>query len=198
MALSPMLADNTRHDGDVADGLDAMTAANFQPCLAFTLGQEGGWYADPAGGPTEKGITLKTFRHYFPRGTVAQLQAITAAQVSLIYESGYWREVYGDELPAGLDLMVFDNGVNIGPGTAVAQLQVLLDVDDDWIVGPETLKAIAAQSLVGLIANLAGRQRAYYRSLDNPADIDGWLARLERRTKAALAMTGTQTPKGNV
>ena len=35
-----------------------------------------------------------------------------------IYKKNYWDRVKADELPAGLDLCVFDFGVNSGTGTA--------------------------------------------------------------------------------
>jgi lysozyme family protein len=165
---------------------------NFPRCLDFTLAREGGFSNDPRddGGATNEGITLRTFGYYFPRPTVEQLKRITPDQVRLIYEAGFWRETYGDELPRGLDLMVFDMGVTTGPFTAVAMLQELLGVEADGDVGEETLGAIGKHSLTGLIANLAQNQRAYYRSLDKPTFIEGWLRRVELRVIESLKMTG--------
>ena len=41
-------------------------ADQFDPCLGFTLAQEGGYVDDPAdpGGATNMGITLATLRHW--------------------------------------------------------------------------------------------------------------------------------------
>ena len=86
--------------------------------------------------------------------------------------------------------MVFDMGVTTGPFTAVAMLQELLGVEADGDVGEETLGAIGKHSLTGLIANLAQNQRAYYRSLDKPTFIEGWLRRVELRVIESLKMTG--------
>ena len=46
-------------------------------------------------------------------------------------------------LPAGLDLEVFDFGVNSGPAESVKTLQRLVGVTQDGSVGPITLAAVA-------------------------------------------------------
>lgn len=94
---------------------------NFAKSLKLVLKYEGGYvnHPDDPGGPTNKGVTLATFRRYVKKGgTVADLQAITDAQVATVYRKQYWNAVDGDGLPSGVDFAVFDYAVNSGPGRA--------------------------------------------------------------------------------
>ena len=45
----------------------------------------------------------------------------------------------GDDLPNGLDLCVFDFGVNAGPGRAAKYLQTMIGTVADGGIGPNTL-----------------------------------------------------------
>ncbi len=169
---------------------------NFPRALAFTLGQEGSWSDQPAdpGGATMRGITLATYQSWaFAQGyappTADDLHEIDDATVAEIYHDLYWQPVHAGDLPDGVDLSVFDMGVNAGTGTAVRQLQTILRVTPDGVVGPITIAAAQRASAFVLIASLADHQAAYYRSLaDFPTFGVGWLARVEARRKAAMAL----------
>jgi len=102
-----------------------MTAANFQNCLAFTLHYEGGFSDNPRdpGGPTNLGVTIATLSHELGRAaTIAEVKALTVAQVTPIYRKKFWNLIDGDALPAGVDLIAFDIAVNSGPGRALQWL----------------------------------------------------------------------------
>ncbi|MHA6692726.1 glycosyl hydrolase 108 family protein [Devosia sp. A449] len=53
----------------------------------------------------------------------AEVKALNLASVTPIYRKNYWDAVRGDDLPAGLDLALFDFAVNSGPGRAAITLQ---------------------------------------------------------------------------
>jgi lysozyme family protein len=171
--------------------------ANYGVSLAFTLREEGGVsdvQGDP-GGLTFQGITLSTLQRYIPAATPDDLRDIGPNTVSWIYRSGYWDKVCGDELPAGLDLIVFDAGVNSGPSRAVTELQAILGVPEDGDIGPITLKAIASRPLVPLIGSFADSRRAYYENLDHFEMFGrGWLARLGRASEAAIKLASGDSP----
>ncbi len=170
-----------------------MTAASFDTALAFTLQSEGGWSDNPAdpGGATMKGITLATYRLHHPHATKIDLQQITDAEVADIYRTGYWNAVKGDALPAGVDLSVFDMGVNAGPGRSIRQLQSAAGVTADGILGPISMKAIATVDPLVVIGNLWRRQMAYYESLDTFETFGrGWTRRTDERRAAALNLAG--------
>lgn len=170
-----------------------MTTGNFQACLAFALNQEGGWSMNPKdpGGATMKGVTIATFQRYHPGATVDDLRNITYEQLTDIYRDGYWDAVRGDDLPSGVDLMVFDFGVNAGPARSVTFLQRAVGVAEDGIIGPISLAAIGKTSPVSMISTLAGLQRAHYRSLATFQTFGaGCMARTDQRVTFALRISG--------
>lgn len=167
--------------------------SDFAPCVAFTLTAEGGFSNAPPDPPTNFGITLPTLSDWRMRPcTVADVQALTRSEAIEIYQANYWSAVEGDYLMSGLDLMVFDFGVNVGPRESVILLQRILGVAQDGDLGPITLAA-AESSLAVLrsrIPALASLQDAYYRQLSGFARYGtGWLARTQRRQAAAMALT---------
>jgi lysozyme family protein len=174
-----------------------MSAINFRACLAFTLTAEGGWADDPRdpGGATNKGITLATFQRYDPGATVDDLRSIGDATVAGIYARGYWMPIEGDALPTGIDLSVFDFGVNAGPETSVRLLQRAVGVDDDGVLGPVSMAATRAADPSAVVNTLAHLQMAHYRGLADWPDFgNGWTARTDRRRIAALrALAQPQT-----
>ncbi len=171
----------------------------FDECLAFTLAQEGGYVDDPhdPGGATNLGITLATYRHWDhdPALGPGDVRAMTRQTAAAIYRALYWNALRGDSLQAGVDLSVFDFGVNAGTRRGAELLQQALGFPParvDGSVGPETLRAVLAADPATVIGALAERQAGWYRGL---AGFDrygrGWLDRTERRRKAALAMLGS-------
>jgi lysozyme family protein len=164
----------------------------FQACLPIVLQSEGGFVNDPQdpGGATNLGITLATLSNWLGRpATIAQVQALTAADVAPIYETRYYNASHAGDCPAGVDLMVFDAAVNQGVGRAVKSLQRSAGVTADGAFGPNTKAAIAAMAPDALINAIAADRDAYYRTLPTfPRFGKGWLARVARTTTAALAM----------
>ena len=168
----------------------------FEICLAFTLKAEGGFVDNPAdpGGATNMGITLATYRQWSddPELGVLQVQDMTERTARAIYRSLYWNPLRADALPAGVDLSVFDMGVNAGIWRSARLLQRALGFtgeEVDGCVGPETLAAVAKADPGSLIDDLAERQSAYYHGLADFATFGvGWLRRTDERRRAALAM----------
>jgi lysozyme family protein len=171
-----------------------MTASNFTACLAFTLKEEGGFSdnADDPGGITNRGITLRTFQAFQHGATADDLRAISDATVATIYRREYWTVMGCDHLPAGVDLCVFDFGVNAGPARAVGYLQVVTGVRRDGVDGAVTQAAAAKMSPSLVISKLSGLQRAHYQALPGFSEFgEGWIARTERRVMAAIGLIPT-------
>jgi len=168
----------------------------FDACLAFTLREEGGYVDDPndPGGATNMGITLATYRQWSgdPALGPAQVRGMTLRTARAIYRSLYWNPLRADALPAGVDLSVFDMGVNAGIWPSARLLQRALGFtgeEIDGCIGPETLEAADKRNSRELVDDLAERQAAYYRTLaDFPTFGTGWIDRTEARRQAALAM----------
>jgi len=171
-------------------------ADTFDTCVAFTLREEGGYVDNPAdpGGATNMGITLATLRQYTDDSQLGatQVRDMPVRTARAIYQALYWNPVRADALPRGVDLSVFDMGVNAGTWRSARLLQHALGFTGDEVdgcIGPETLGAAAKSDPRALVDNLADRQAAFYRSLaEFPIFGDGWLNRCRARKEAALAM----------
>ena len=174
---------------------------NFDTCLAFTLKEEGGYSDNPAdpGGATNMGITLATYRQWADNPSLGpvQVQGMTERTARGIYRSLYWNPLRADALPAGVDLSVFDMGVNAGIWGSARLLQRAVGFTGDEVdgcIGPETLEAVAKCDVRTLVNDLAHRQTVYYESLsDFPTFGRGWLNRVSARRSAALAMIDDTT-----
>jgi len=168
------------------------------------LESEGGFSDHPRdrGGATNLGITLRTLADWQglkldeltaadKEKLLADLKALTRREAAEIYRANYWLPMRCGDLPAGIDLMVFDFGVNAGPRRSVKLLQRAAGVTDDGSVGPKTLAAVMAADPLAMIAEMADERLAYYRSLDNfDAFGAGWTNRTQQVSALARAMSG--------
>lgn len=181
-----------------------MTASNREACFRHTGAAEGKFsnrnkHDDP-GGATMYGVTavkLGEFRGLGRPATVEEVRALTKREAEEVYEHDFWRPVRGDDLPEGVDLAVFDYGINSGPGKAVRELQRVLGVSVDGAVGSQTLDALKAADLAKVINDYQDARLAFMRSLSNwSANKNGWTTRVASIRRAALAMAaGAKPPK---
>jgi len=165
---------------------------SFTDCLPIILQSEGGFVDDPQdpGGATNLGITLNTLSIWLGQtASVEEVKALTPSAVAPIYQALYWHVAHGDDCPAGVDLMVFDEAVNQGPGRAVCTLQAAIGVTSDGLFGPATQTALNGADPTTTINAIAAARNAYYRSLANfPRFGHGWLNRVQTTASAAIAM----------
>lgn len=96
---------------------------NREEAISETLKWEGGYSNDAGdpGGPTNFGITIADVRKYVnSKATAQDVKRLTKAQAIEIYRNKYWKTTYYDcdTLASGVDLSVFDFGVNSGPSRA--------------------------------------------------------------------------------
>lgn len=170
----------------------------FQTCAAFTLHQEdqtdSGVFENDlrdAGGATRWGVTQAALSDWFGRpATVDEVRTLPRDTALLIARHKYWTPSRCDDLPAGVDLMVFDMAYNAGVGRSAKLLQQAIGVTADGQIGPMTMGAVVARTPSALVQDLAAAQEAYYRSLNNPTYQKGWLNRVAARTQAALQLAG--------
>lgn len=158
---------------------------------------EGGfvWDKDDPGGATNMGITLATFRRYEKQNaTVSDLRRMTWETASALYEHAYWNAVKGSELPAGLDLCVFDMAVNAGPSLAIRLLQRIVEEPADVVMGYPTMAAIVSRDPVLLIQKYLAIRLEYYQKLK------GWqrFGRGWTRRANAAADLGLQLARGRL
>jgi lysozyme family protein len=164
---------------------------NLPACMPVILRYEGGFSDHPRdpGGRTLEGIIQRVYDGYRERNGLPR-KALTAAmrgtsswitERDAIYRKQYWNAIRGDELPAGVDLFVFDCAVNSGPFQAVKWLQRALgNVEVDGHLGESTLAALAlCDDHDLLIADMAARRMGMLKSLKTWSDFGrGWSARV--------------------
>lgn len=178
-----------------------MAKNNFAGALSAVLVHEGGWsdHAQDPGGATMRGITLATYRQYRPGATKAQLRNISDVELERIYRGGYWDKVRGDDLPAGVDLAVFDFAVNSGPARAAIYLQNIVGTAPDGKVGPQTVAAVNAYcgkfGAAQLVNELCSQRLAFLERLSTwPTFGKGWSRRVSEVRKQASTMAASNAP----
>jgi lysozyme family protein len=162
---------------------------NYDKCLKAILHHEGGYVNHPKdpGGETNLGVTKRVYEEF---GGAKDMKDLTVEDVAPIYKKGYWDKIKGDDLPSGLDLCVFDFGVNAGPGRSAKYLQTMIGTVADGGIGPNTLKAVANYvEEVGLeqaVENFQKARQGYYEKLSTFDTFGkGWTRRVTETTELA-------------
>jgi lysozyme family protein len=165
---------------------------NFASSLAHVLKHEGGWADHPRdpGGATMKGVTLATYSDWLGRqATKDELRAISDEHLRTIYKARFWDAVRGDELPSGVDYVVFDMAVNSGPGRAARMLQAAVGATPDGAIGPKTLAAVQAQDPAALIAAFQRSRQNFLEALPTfDAFGKGWTRRVTEAGEIGLKL----------
>ena len=169
-----------------------MAQENWIKSLETILHHEGGYVNHPKdpGGETNLGVTKRVYEDF---GGTKDMKDLTREDVEPIYKKNYWDRVKGDDLPAGLDLCVFDFGVNAGTGRAAKYLQTLIGTVADGGIGPNTLKTLDAyvneNGIKTTIENYQAERQKYYESLSTFDTFGkGWTRRVTETTELALKM----------
>ena len=166
---------------------------NFNAALRHVLMSEGGFVSHPSdpGGETNLGVTKRVWQDWVKRELQPdEMRHLTPEQVAPLYKAKYWDAVHGDDLPAGVDLCVFDCAVNAGVSRAARFLQQAAKVTADGVIGPGTLKAVQEGSPAALIRDFCAQRELHYKSLETfPTFGKGWMARLDRVEDESRGMT---------
>jgi lysozyme family protein len=108
-----------------------MTTADM---IAALLRREGGYVNDPtdAGGETKFGISKHSFPHL-------DIKNLTESHAAAIYEERYLLKPGIAKLPIDLQPQMLDFAVHSGPYIAIQKLQKALGIDEDGVIGPQTI-----------------------------------------------------------
>jgi len=169
-----------------------VSSENYSKCLNLILHHEGGYVNHPKdpGGETNLGVTKRVYEEW---GGTKDMKDLTVEDVAPIYEKNYWGRLKCDKLPPGLDLCVFDFGVNAGTGRAAKYLQRMIGSAADGAIGPNTLykvkEYVGAEGLAPTIHDYQTARQKYYESLSTFETFGrGWTRRVDETTEAALEM----------
>lgn len=182
-----------------------MTAANYTACEDRVLAHEGSKYTDgihpyDPGGPTRWGITLIDARlHWKKNATSEDVRTMPREIAMAIYRSKYWAAVRADDLPSGVDDVVFDYGVNSGVGRAGKVLRRVLGLSDsDWHVSDAVITASGQRKPDLVIDAICDERLHFLQSLKIwPIYKNGWTTRVSevRQYSHQLAKAGASGPR---
>ena len=172
---------------------------NYEHCLGMILHHEGGYVNHPKdpGGETNMGVTRRVYENWCLEQDLFQkdMKDLEFSDVAPIYKQNYWDRCKCDSLPNGVDLCVFDMGVNAGTGRGARFLQKCVGSVSDGAVGPNTLRQvdewIAMRGEEDLITDYSERRRDYYKRLKTFSTFGrGWIRRVDETEVEALKLAG--------
>jgi lysozyme family protein len=165
---------------------------NFEEALKAILKHEGGYVnhkLDP-GGMTNLGVTKKVWEEWVGKAVgEKEMRALTPDTVAPMYKKKYWDAVKADELPTGLDYLMFDFAINAGPGRAIKTMQKAIGTTPDGAIGPKTMAALKAADQKDLIAKFSMEKELFYKALPTFATFGkGWMRRVAEAQSHAVTM----------
>jgi len=165
---------------------------NFDKALAAVLVHEGGFSnhsADP-GGMTNLGCTKTVWEEHCGHPVDEKaMRALTPNDVGPLYRQKYWNKVCADDLPSGIDYVVFDAAINSGPGRASKWLQTCVGVKPDGGIGPKTLAAVRSFNAKQLVEDYSKRRLSFMMDLPTwPTFGKGWSKRVSEVQAVGLTL----------
>lgn len=163
-----------------------MYSQKFEKAFAYVIENEGGYVFDKndLGGETKFGITKKNYPSL-------NIRDLTLEDAKKIYYRDFWQKGRFEEIDdEKVATQLFDLSVNLGIRSAVIVLQRALrsvgkNVQEDGLMGSETLLATSNSDPRCLLAAIKSEAAGYYRQIaaKNPSQqkfLKGWLNRVYR------------------
>lgn len=164
-----------------------MASENFNAVMDEVLAHEGGYVNHPRdpGGETNFGISKRSY----PKEDIKRL---TKTRAKTIYRLDFWKKVRGDELPAGVDLVVMDAAVNSGVKRGVGWAQKaagLSGAQVDGKMGPVSLRSIGKSDPFDVIQGACAYRMGFLRGLRTWGTFGkGWSRRVASVEAVAMSM----------
>ena len=151
----------------------------------------GNHLADGRKGCTNLGVTQTVWEEYVGHKVSTQdMRNLTPALVEPMYRRRYWDACRCNDLPNGVDYLVFDFAVNAGVGRSAKTLQGAVGATPDGAIGPLTLAAVSKFNANELIEKFTQEKIKFYKGLNNPTYEQGWLNRVASVKLKANSMIG--------
>lgn len=159
--------------------------ADARKMIPFVCKWEGGYVndRDDHGGCTMMGVTIKVYKKYFGADkTCEDLMRITEDEWLTIFKKGYWDRCKADKIEnQSIAQLVVDMAWGSGPVTAIKKVQRALNLKDDGVVGPITLKALNGEKKA-VFEHLWNMRKRWLENIaqrgNNKKFLRGWLNRL--------------------
>jgi Ca2+-binding RTX toxin-like protein len=168
-------------------------SSTFDKAINFLIGAEGGYSNDQTdrGGATNYGISQWAFNYGKQSGIIdsntTSVADITIDEAKSIYEQAFWNDSSlnvesVNEISPELAIALFDMAVNSGVPNAVRKLQELLNLNQDGILGPDTLDALKNYDS-DLVNDFLEKRQEFYDDIISNDDSqqkyeEGWKNRL--------------------
>lgn len=138
-------------------------------------------HPDDPGGHTNHGVTqvaLDDWRKANGLGPQS-VSHLTKDEADTIFIDNYFRPVWFDRLPSGLDYAMADYSVNSGASRPIKSLQKIVGAKADGVLGVNTMAKINARDPVDLVIALCEERFAFMQRLKNWKTFkNGWTSRV--------------------
>ena len=121
--------------------------SNWDRSFQLLLKSEGGYVDHPSdpGGRTNLGVTQAVWENWVGRSSnEKEMRSLTAQMVEPLYKKKYWNACRCDDLPIGIDYLVFDFAVNAGVGRSAKTLQTVVGTTPDGAIGVKTIAVVSS------------------------------------------------------
>ena len=174
---------------------------DYRDAIKKVLQHEGGFINHPndRGGPTNWGVTQKTFNEYMSKvtgrpyqSTLDEIKSMPIGNAILIYKSLYWDKMAGDKIKKyAIAAAIFDQAINRGTSSAVKQAQRVLktsfnypSIAEDGVMGAGTITALNTVDEAKFLNSYLQESILTYKKIvqNNPTQsvfLNGWLKRVE-------------------
>lgn len=165
--------------------------ADVNKLVPHILKWEGGFVNDPddLGQATCKGVCFKTYKLYrqrkkLPKPTLGDLRNISDGEFASILKEMYWDACRADEINSqSVANAIVDWAWHSGTTTAAKEIQRVLGVKADGIIGNITLSAINSQSPLPLFGKIKAARVKYIERICKSRPVNqkyyrGWMNRI--------------------
>lgn len=123
--------------------------ANFDAAFHVVMKHEGGYVNNPMdrGGPTHFGVTQGDLAHWYNRPvSIDEIKNLDIELAKKYYIVKFWDHLKLEAISNNkIATLIFDQGILRGPGRIIQDIQHILKLDPDGIMGPDTIHAINNQ-----------------------------------------------------
>lgn len=144
----------------------------------------GNWTGGKVGVGTCKGTKYGLAANTYPN---LDIKNLTIEQAKAIYKRDWWDKLGADQLHPAIVFQLWDFAVNAGKSRAIKELQQVVGVKDDGIIGPATIAAVKKLDINDVLLGLTAERLRFYTSLSTFETYGkGWVNRCADNLKFAM------------
>lgn len=175
---------------------------NFAKAFESVIGHEGGftddkrdrgnWTSGTVGVGLLKGTKYGVSAMTYPS---LDIRNLTVEDAQAIYKRDFWDKCRCDDLPAGVDFLLFDAAINHGASRAIRFLQAAVGAMQDGVIGTKTLLAVWSRDKTAVVDEFCVRRMIFYTRIATWVHYDlGWTRRAFSTHRQALDLALAPQP----